>query len=820
VRRAREWGTVSGEQRPTLGQFLHAHRQRRGLSQGELAHLTTPVLSVSTIGNAERGRVRPYRHTLEALADALALGAAARAELLAAWRTAGGADPEPAPPAASAGPFLTGGDHAAVPAAPVAPPTHRHNLPAQVTSFVGRARELARLTALLIPGHAAHTPTREVHAPRLITLVGPPGTGKTRLAARTADALTGAFDGRVAFVSLASVADPTQVAATIADALGIPETGGAPPVSALKEHLRGDPALLVLDNFEQVVASAPLVVDLVAACPRLRVLATSREALRVSGEQLFPVPPLTLPDRARPASADELLRYEAMALFVERARASDPAFELDDANARAVVELCHRLDGLPLAIELAAGRVGTLPPAALLARWDAGALSGGLALLAGGPRDRPARQQTLWAAIAWSHDLLACDEQAVFRRLGVFEGGFTLEAAEAVCGGVPMGAVEGVLALAARSLVQQVAGGAEPRFALLETLRAYALERLTAAGEEERVRAAHAAWLVEFAERGERALYTPERDAWVERTARENDNLRSALRWLVGRDDCASVALAQRILTSLSQLSVLALVPECRVWAERLAARPEPPGPVRARFLANAYLFALFQGDLDRVRSWVADAVDTARAAGEPRPLADALFAAGHFHQLLGRHAEAIPLLQESAGLYRPIPDEEGRKGMALLGLGVSQAGDDPAAADALLAEGLELYQRRGSWFGLGLAHTALGKAAAIRGDAATACAHHVASLRLSHEHGDRWTSAYVLSSMMPALAELDDPGTALPLIEELLSAASDLGLPSYARGALALLERLLPADSRDGPAAALYARCAELVPPAPPGSN
>lgn len=255
---------------------------------------------------------------------------------------------------------------------------------------------------------------------------------------------------------------------------------------------------------------------------------------------------------------------------------------------------------------------------------------------------------------------------------------------------------------------------------------------------------------------------------------------------------------------------------ECRLWAERLAARSDPPTPVRARFLANAYLFALYQGDLDRVGAWVAEAVETARAAGEARPLADALFAAGHFAQLLGRHTEAIQLLQESVGLYRPLPDEEGRRGMSLLGLGVSRASEDGAAADALLAEALELYRRRGSWFGLTLAHTAFGKAAALRGDNAAACGHHMTGLRLTHEHGDRWTAAYVLSTMMPALAELGDAETALPLIEELLSVASDLALPYYARSAMALFERLFPTGSVEGPAAALRARYAEVIASAP----
>ncbi|HET7767750.1 MAG TPA: helix-turn-helix domain-containing protein [Chloroflexota bacterium] len=794
--------------RGDLARLVRQHRRARGLSQEELAGLIEPPLSVTTIGNVERGHTLPFRHTVEALAAALGLDEGERAELLAAWRDSGGAARNrPARARAITRPVTP--SVAAAAAAPRGagkgggrPAQRAPRLPAELNSFIGRQGEMAQLTTLL----AAEG------GPRLVTLTGSAGTGKTRLAVRIAAGLGEAFEGRVAFISLAAVSEPERLLASIAGALGLDDDGPA-VAQSLEEQLRAGRWLLVLDNLEQLLEATPLLVDLLAACPTLRLLATSREALRVTGEQVFPVPPLTLPALGQhpPLCEDS----ESVALFVDRARLVDPAFALDETNTQHVVALCHRLEGIPLAIELAAGRVGILPPAALLEQWDA---SGGLAVLADGLRDVPARHRTLRAAIAWSHDLLDPEEQVVFRRLGVFEGGFTREAAEAVADGTPEVVGAALVSLAAKSLVQHVGGGAKPRFAMLETLRAFALERLAAASEEERVRGAHAAWLADLAERGENAVYTAERDAWVERMAREYDNARAALRWLVARDEEASIGLAQRLLTSLAQLSVHGLLAECRAWAERLAARDDPPTPIRARFLANTYVFALFQGDLARVWGWVSEAVDVARAAGEPRPLGEALFAAGYAAQLLGRHAEAIPLFAESLTLYRPVEEEEGRRGITLLGLGVSLASEDPGGADALLAEGLELFRRRGSWFGLTLAHNAMGAAAALQGDVAAACAHCLMGLRLSQEHGDRWMAAYVLSSMMPALAELGDVDTALPLLEELLSVTTDLALPFYARSALVRLDRLIPPDAREGPAAALYERYADQLGAGPRG--
>ena len=415
-------------------------------------------------------------------------------------------------------------DGAPIEAASPRPPS----LPALRTPLIGREQELAALRKLLISGSA-----------RLITLTGAGGSGKTRLGLQAASEVRDEFPGGVYFVALASITDPTTVASTVAQVLGIRHTGGKPLDEALQDHLRllvHAPTLLLLDNFEHLLAAAPLVGELLEACAPLKVLVTSRAVLHVYGEYEYPVPPLPLPEPEQLSSLEALAGNPAVTLFVERAAAAKPEFALTEENAAVVAQICCRVDGLPLAIELAAARIRMLAPAQVLAR-----LESRLEVLTCGAVDMPARQQTLRRTIDWSHDLLSPAEQKLFRRLSVFVGGCTLEGAEAVCNtrrDLEIDVLEGMALLVDKSLMQQIElRGREARFAMLETIREYGLERLAASGEVEATRQAHAAYFLVVAEDGNLPLTMPERTNWLELCDAEHDNLRAALDWLIASDN-------------------------------------------------------------------------------------------------------------------------------------------------------------------------------------------------------------------------------------------------------------------------------------------
>ncbi|HVG96375.1 MAG TPA: tetratricopeptide repeat protein, partial [Chloroflexota bacterium] len=680
---------------------------------------------------------------------------------------------------------------------PLESPAHR--LPVPSTDLIGRERELAAVRALV------RRPST-----RLVTLTGAPGIGKTRLALAVATAVRPAFPDGVWFVPLAPVSDPALVLPAVAHALGAPAESGRSVAAALRDALRGRRALLVLDNFEHLAPAAPGVAAILEASPRLKVLATSRAALRLSGEHLYDVPPLSLPPgpeeldgrgalQAAEASVEALGRYTAVRLFVERAQAVAHGFALTPANAAPVAVICRRVDGLPLALELAAARVALLPPPALLDRLDRR-----LTLLVGGPRDLPARQQTLRRAIEWSYDLLGDAERRLFRALAVFVGGFTLDAAGAVrlppgeAGGAggprPAGAPEGdvvevVASLAGQSLVRpQVGSRAEPRYELLETLREFAQEALRAGGEEERARRRHAAYFLELAERAEPALSGPDQAAWLGRLEREHGNLRAALGWALDRARPPPGAAREA-----RPLGGEAVEIDAGQLALRLAVALAP--------------FWTRRGHAAEGRRWLAAALAAPAASCAPAApwRAWALLAAG---RLAWRH-EAVraarPLFEEGLARFKALGHQPGIA-LALCCLaGQAEEEGDYAQALPLAEESLARFRALGDQRGTAGALDQLGGIAWRQGDYATARARYEASLELHRRLDNTWGVARMESLLGVVLRLQGEHAAARPRLERGVSLFRQLGDPHAAAKSLAELARVVAAGGDQERAAALY---------------
>jgi predicted ATPase len=464
---------------------------------------------------------------------------------------------------------------------------YRNNLPLQPTLLVGREKEVADLCDLLLSDETS-----------LLTLTGPGGIGKTRLALQAAADLLDDFPDGTFFVALASLTEAERFFSAVAVTLGVKETGERPLVETLKDYLGERHLLLLLDNFEQVLGAAPAVTELLGAAPGLKVLVTSRAPLGLYGEHEYAVPPLSVPDVKHLPDLKTLSQYEAVRLFIERAKSAKADFEVTDESAPAVAEICVRLDGLPLAIELAAARIKMLPPNELLHR-----LTSRLKLLTGGARDLPERQRTLRATIEWSFALLEEGEQLLFARLAVFSGGRTLEAIEAICdaeGDLPMGAFDGVSSLLDKSLLRQEEGpGGEPRFVMLETIHEFAREKLGESAEAEEIKRTHAQYFLTLAEEADPELKGPDQLEWLERLEAEHDNVRAALSWASERKD---VEVALRLGGALWWFwLVRGYHSEGRGWLEEALAMEGRGSPeVRAMALVGVGALALDQGDLDR----------------------------------------------------------------------------------------------------------------------------------------------------------------------------------------------------------------------------
>src|SRR5215210_2000902 len=526
--------------------------------------------------------------------------------------------------------------------------TRMNNLPAQPTPLVGRERELGEVRDLL-----------RGEGVRLLTLTGPGGIGKTRLGLQVGADLLDEFEDGVFFVALAPITDPALVASAIAEPLGVVEAADQPFEEGLKGHLRGKELLLLLDNFEQVLGAAPLVGELLSACPKLKVLATSRSVLRVYGEQEYSVPPLELPHPGRLPPIDRLSQYEAVRLFIERAKAARPDFSVTDGNAPAVAEICARLDGLPLAIELAAARIKLLTPSAMLER-----LSSRLKLLGGGARNLPERQRTLRGTIEWSHALLEEGERVLFARLAVFSGGRTLEAIEAICdpeGDLPVDALESVSSLLDKSLLRQEEGPeGEPRFVMLETIHEYVRERLEASGEAEETRRLHAEYFLALAEGAEPELRGPDQLGCLERLEAEHDNMRAALQWSLGKEPETAFRLAGMLARFWEIRSDFSEGSGSLEAALRQSGRPNTitEAATRAKLLSEAGTFAFYRADFDYATALHGEALELYRELGDDSGVAFALMCLGAQYGEQGDYEPAAPFFEEALALSRRIGDK------------------------------------------------------------------------------------------------------------------------------------------------------------------
>jgi predicted ATPase/Tfp pilus assembly protein PilF len=517
----------------------------------------------------------------------------------------------------------------------------KHNLPAQPTPFIGRVKQIAAIKELLLRADT-----------RLVTLMGPGGTGKTRLSLQVAQELFDQFPNGVYFVPLADDTDADQFISRVAQQLAVRE-GGRPLLENVKDYLHEKRMLLVLDNFEQLVSAAPVVAELLAVAPQLKIITSSRIALNLHGEREYPVPPLELPQTENESALENLIENESVILFVGRAQAVHPSFALTKDNASAVAEICRRLDGLPLALELAAARIKLLQPQAILTRLD-----DKLKLLTGGARDLPTRHQTLRNTLEWSYELLNEEEKILYARLSVFVGGFTFEAAEAVCN--PDGKLdilESLTSLVNNSLLrQEETADGEPRFGMLETIRAYALERLSAGGEMEALRGQHARYFSEMIINriGFFELYTADTLRWLNWIEREHDNIRATLTW--------HLATPQGVEPAAMMVNVLfwfwyrrGYVIEGTMWADRLLASPvvQAVSLLRAMVLMSSGMLAVWQGKQDISLAHLQESLAIVRKLGDKQWLAPVLMGNGVALINMGRDRDAQPYFEQAVALFK-----------------------------------------------------------------------------------------------------------------------------------------------------------------------
>jgi predicted ATPase len=663
-----------------------------------------------------------------------------------------------------------------------------HNLPRSISRFIGREQQVAEVTA-------------ELAATPLLTLTGTGGTGKTRLALQVASQVLADYLDGVWFVELAALSEPSLVPQQVATALGVREEPGRPLVETLTEYLQPRQLLLVLDNCEHLVAAcAELARRLLEACPDLRVLATSREALGVPGEALFRVPTLTTPIPP-PPPVEQLTQYEAVRLFIDRALLSQPAFAVTNANAPSVAEICHRLDGIPLAIELAAARVKALPMEQIARRLD-----DRFKLLTGGSRTGLPRQQTLRAAIDWSYDLLAEPERALLLRLSMFAGGWDLEAADAVCAGEAIEdweVLDLLASLVEKSLVQYEEAEGAGRYRLLETLREYGREQV-GEGERAELERRHAEHFLAWAERaGEELRQGREQQVWLERLELEHDNLRAALDWAIKRGD---VGIGLRLAVALELFwHRRSYLTEARERLAAVLALPDPSEPgagtsaplrlLRARALRNAGAQAWRQGDYEPARTLLEESLALQRTLDDPRGVATALstlgavvFSQGDFDASREFGTQALAIVRE-LGSPRSVAVE-------LHNLAnVARAQSDYQTATPLYAESLALSRELGDRYDVAYCLHGLGLVAYCQGEWGSARGYYDECLAIRREIGDRVGMSMALYTLGILARDQGDYGAARDCFEESLALRRELGdkrgiaLSLYGLGTLASQE-------------------------------
>jgi predicted ATPase/transcriptional regulator with XRE-family HTH domain len=754
---------------PHFGDLLRKHRIAANLTQEALAERAG--LSARGISDLERGaRSHPYRETLSMLVSALGLSGAERAAFIQAAKRPGK-------------PSALGGESGGM-----------SPLPAPLSPLIGREAELAALGAML-----------RHDAVRLVTLTGPGGVGKTRLALAAAEHARGSFADGVVFVDFAPLRDPNRVPDRIAAALGLEGQKSASILDAVRRALEGR-RLLLLDNFEHLLAAAPVVSDLLQTCLGVKALVTSREPLRLQGEREYAVGAFPLPSPSEAVSVEDLAATAAVRLFVERATAVSPEFVLAPAQVATVAAICRRLDGLPLAIELAAPRVKVLPLTVLLTR-----LESRLPALASGTRDAPARQRTLRDAIAWSHDLLTADEQRLFRRLGVFVGGFTLDAAEIVGGergekegrggkrheiatGLPFvsplppspllspsrppSVFDLLASLVDKSLVQPCGNGLEPRYTMLETIWEFSEEALRrhepelAAASE-----AHARFYRELAENAHAGLVGPDQVAWLQRLDAEDANLLAALAWTIEHDaPDAGLVFASALWRYWATRGRLG---EGRHWLERALGRPgaADADPVARANAHNALGNLLGDiGEYRLARQHYEEALALRRSLGDDEGVAGALNNLGLIAAWIGDFAEARALYGESLGLRRGLGDSLG-EAQSLSNLGdVLTASGEFDRAEVFYQGALRLRESERDAAGSAYAHYNLGELARLRGDDGLAERQLLESFLRFDDLGDKLGIAYAQWSLGELASRQGDAGRAADLLGEALQTRQDMG--------------------------------------------